>query len=643
MNRCLSGIMLAAFLLAACNKMGSPKESLPTSSRTLTGYSVYTQKIIDSTTLIKTVVQDIYTALAPGVSQTEIRYTNAKDSPMHVFLLSINTSQPGVFIETGTALNKDSFSFQTIPQMVTATNAANHKIIAAVNGDFIDEGSTQSPFPTHGVLHKNGVIIKGTFTDTAQKPQQGLSFFGLTKDDTPMIDTRANYPSAQSSLYNVTGGGVVLIKDHVVQTQTIPTIDPRTGIGFDDNGVVYMIVIDGRNSQYATGSCGMNYADMAALFNALGAKSAVNLDGGGSSTFVSRDPGSGTIALRNLPSNPGNTPRQLNNCWMVYLCNFLVSNYAGTGVSGLSNGAAVSATFSSPEGCVADQNGNLYVADRNNNVIRKISSGGVVSTFAGTGVAGYADGPANTAQFSAPWRVAIDGSGNLIVADRDNFKIRKITPAGVVSTIAGSTQGFADGTGSAAKFSQPLDVALDPSGNIIVADNTNHRIRKVTPAGVVTTIAGNGTAGYLNGTGTAAEFNYPSGLAVDGSGDIYVADRLNQRIRKITSTGAVTSFAGTGVSGNLDGANSSAKFSDPYDVGIDGSGNLFVADLLNSSIREISGGQVTTPAGGKNTGYREGTSTIAWFNQPTGVACYNGDVYVADHANHRIRKIKIIQ
>jgi hypothetical protein len=486
MNRCSSLIVLAAILLTACNKMGSPKQSMPTSSRTLTGYSVYTQRIIDSTTLIKTVVQDIYTVLSPGVTQTEIRYTNAKDSPMHVFLLSVNTSQPGVFIETGTALNKDSFSFQTIPQMVTATDAQNHKILAAVNGDFIDEESSQSPFPTHGVLHKNGVIIKGTFTDTAQKPQQGLSFFGLTKNDTPLIGTKANYPGAQSSLYNATGGGVVLIKDHVVQTQTIPTIDPRTGIGFDDNGVVYMVVIDGRNSQYATGSYGMNYADMAALFNALDAKSAVNLDGGGSSTFVSRDPSSGTIALRNLPSNPGNTPRQLNNCWMVYLCNFLVSSYAGTGVAGLSNGAAASATFSSPEGCAVDQNGNIYVADKSNNVIRKISSGGIVTTFAGTGVAGYADGPATTAQFSAPWRIAIDGSGNLIVADRDNFRIRKITPAGVVSTIAGSTQGFADGTGSAAKFSQPLDVALDPSGNFIVADNTNHRIRKVTPAGVVT-------------------------------------------------------------------------------------------------------------------------------------------------------------
>jgi len=181
-----------------------------------------------------------------------------------------------------------------------------------------------------------------------------------------------------------------------------------------------------------------------------------------------------------------------------------------------------------------DSSGNVYVADLYNHRIRKITPAGVVSTFAGTGSAGHADGTGTEAQFNLPYGVAVDSSGNVYVGDLDNHRIRKITPAGVVSTLAGSTEGFADGTGTETRFSYPGRVAVDSSDNVFVADSGNHRIRRITPAGVVSTFAGTGIRGHADGTATTAQFNYPTGVAVDSSGNVYVADFSNHRIRKIT-------------------------------------------------------------------------------------------------------------
>jgi len=321
---------------------------------------------------------------------------------------------------------------------------------------------------------------------------------------------------------------------------------------------------------------------------------------------------------------------------------YLVKTLAGGSAAGLIDGIGGDALFNNPEGVVIDGEGNIIVSDRTNNAIRKITPSGEVSTLAGNGNKGYVDGPVATAQFNFPWKSAIDSKGNIYVAERDNDRIRKITPEGMVSTVAGSERGFANGKGTEAKFNQPLDVAVDLLGNLYVADNINHNIRKITTDGVVSTFAGS-TKGFADGKGEAAQFNNPSGLEVDKEGNVYVADRANHRIRKITPNGDVTTIAGTGSAGNVNGNALESKFNQPYGIALTKEGELIIADLVNNSIRKIdSDGQVSTIAG-TVSGYADGAGRTAKFNQPTDVAVSSdGTIYVSDLGNRRIRKITLI-
>ena len=267
---------------------------------------------------------------------------------------------------------------------------------------------------------------------------------------------------------------------------------------------------------------------------------------------------------------------------------------------------------------------------------------GIVTTLAGSGVAGFVDSTGTAAQFNYPYGVVVDSSGTAYVADTSSNSIRKITLAGVVTTLAGSgVAGSTDGTGTAAQFNSPVGVAVDSSGTIYVADSGNNRIRKITPAGVVTTLAGSGVAGSTDGTGTAAQFNYPNGVAVDSSGTAYVADTNSQRIRKITLAGVVTTLAGSAV-GFADGTGTAAQFYWPYGVAVDSSGTVYVADTYSHRIRKITqAGVVTSLAGSSTQGFADGTGTSAQFNYPNGVAVdSSGTVYVADSRNQRIRKIQ---
>ena len=325
----------------------------------------------------------------------------------------------------------------------------------------------------------------------------------------------------------------------------------------------------------------------------------------------------------------------------------VVTTLAGGAYSGSADGTGAAALFTHPSGVALDSSGNVYVADSGNHTIRKITSAGVVTTLAGTaGTSGSANGTGVAASFNGPESVATDSAGNVYVADYYNHTIRKITPAGVVTTFAGmaGTPGNANGTGTAASFQGPSGVATDSAGNVYVADSDNHTIRKITSAGVVTTWAGaTGSPGSTNGTGTAASFFYPRGVATDSAGNVYVADRSNYTIRKISSARVVTTLAGTvGSSGSADGTGAAARFNYSNSVAADSAGNVYVADTFNEAIRKITpAAAVTTLAGAAEMrGSTDGTGAAARFADPHGTATDSaGNVYVADASNNVIRKI----
>ena len=307
----------------------------------------------------------------------------------------------------------------------------------------------------------------------------------------------------------------------------------------------------------------------------------------------------------------------------------IVSTLAGQPLTrGDSDGAGSAARFFYPSGIATDNAGNIYLADTDNHTIRKVvASTGAVTTLAGlAGNSGDADGTGSAARFNNPSGVAADSAGNVYVADTMNNTLRMVTPQGVVSTLAGSpeTAGSADGTGSTARFQGPQGLAIDTSNNLYVADTNNHTIRKVvTSTGVVTTVAGlAGNSGSADGLGSQGRFNHPSGVAVDGTGNLYVADTENHTIRQILPSGMVNTVAGSaGNSGGADGTGSAARFDSPSDLAVDSSGNVYVADTDNFTIREVvpSTGAVTTLAGLAGTsGSADGLGSAVRFFHPAG-------------------------
>lgn len=331
----------------------------------------------------------------------------------------------------------------------------------------------------------------------------------------------------------------------------------------------------------------------------------------------------------------------------VFAQTYVVTHLAGTrGGGGHQDGQGSAARFLSMDAVAVDRAGNVYVADTGNHTIRKIGPDGMVTTLAGmAGEHGSADGVRSAARFYYPHGIATDGHGIVYVADSWNHTIRRITPGGSVSTLAGvaGAKGASDGKGVEARFFFPFGIAVGPRGDIYVADEKNCTIRKVTAQGIVTTIAGRaGSRGTSDGAGTAARFNEARGVATDDSGNVYVADTYNHTIRKITPAGFVSTLAGVaGTAGSADGALTTARFNNPLDVATDRHGNVYVADTYNHTIRKLSRGVVTTVAGEADSiGSSDGQGGAARFNHPIGLAIdHAGNVLVADYHNHAIRRM----
>ncbi len=324
----------------------------------------------------------------------------------------------------------------------------------------------------------------------------------------------------------------------------------------------------------------------------------------------------------------------------------------GNGATTGDGGVSTSAQLNSPVGVGIDSSGNVYITEYSGNVVRKVDSSGNISTIAGTGTAGFSGdgGLATSAQVSSPYDVMADGAGNIYIADSGNHTIRKIDNSGTISTIAGTGVGGFSGDGglaTSAQLNNPSGVGMDTSGNIYVADQNNQRIRKIDLSGNISTVAGNGTAGFSGdgGLATAAQLRNPYALKVNGTGEIFIADADNNRVRKVDASGNISTVAGNGTTGlSGDGAAAtSAQLYSPSGIELGAGGGFYIGDTLNARVRFVSGGGTISTVAGTTAGFSGdgGPATSAQTNQVYGVAVgTDGTLYIADILNNRVRAVE---
>jgi uncharacterized protein (TIGR03437 family) len=380
---------------------------------------------------------------------------------------------------------------------------------------------------------------------------------------------------------------------------------------------------------------------------------------GNGTAGYSGDGSTGTNAELNFPT--GVAVDSSGNVYIADLVNLrirkltsggTISTVAGNGKYSYSGdgGQATSAQLNTPQAVAADSSGNLYIADTVNNVVRKVTAAGVISTIAGNGTAGSGGdgGAATSAQLHSPQGIAVDANGGIYIADTQNARVRKITN-GTINTVAGSgTAGFGGDSGAAtsAQLNIPAGLAVDGAGNLYIADFSNNRVRKVTPGGTITTLAGNGLEGYSGdgGPATGAQLATPVGLATDSSGNVYIADTGNNAVRVVNSSGIVSTVAGNGLAGySGDGGPAvSAMVGNPSGVALDASGNLYISDGSVRVRKVYSSGFINTIAGNGTRGYSGdgGVGPFATMSGPAGIAlASNGNLYIADSGNSAVREL----
>ena len=492
--------------------------------------------------------------------------------------------------------------------------------------------------------------VSGTNDDTGSAARF-TSPSGMTTDSAGNI-----YVADGFAIRRVTPAGeVTTLAGRVVQAGTTDGTNSAARFGSTFFGVPKGVAVDSALNIYVADT----FNSTIRRVSPVGADWVVTTFAGTAALYGFTDGTNGNARFANphgiAVDNAGNIyvtdpPAQTIRKIMLSGTNRVVTTFAGTAVQlGSNDGTGSAARFLTPQGASVDGDGNLYVADFGNNAIRKITPNAMVTTLAGqSGGSGLADGVGNAAQFYIPHSAAVDNAGNVYVGDTFNHTIRKITPAGLVTTIAGTAgnKGYADGVGTAEapQFNSPIGLSSDSAGNLYLADNGNETIRKVSAAGVVTTLAGQvGIKGSVNGTGTNALFNSPHSTVVDSAGNVFVSDGVNRTIRKITPGGAVTVFTGsTSLQGTNDGLGGAARFTQPMGLAIDSADNLYVADQGGNTIRKITpGALVTTLAGwGRVSGTNDGAGSAARFTGPQGIAADSaGNVYVTDTGNDTIRKI----
>jgi len=375
---------------------------------------------------------------------------------------------------------------------------------------------------------------------------------------------------------------------------------------------------------------------------------------GNGSTGYSGDGGPGTGATLTNPEGVAVSPA--GDLYITDAGNLRVRKLSAAGTittvigGGLNDGGfGVFGLLNQPAAAVRDGAGNTYIVDSRNHRVRKVAANGIITTLAGTGAPGFSGdgGAASSAQLSGPEGVAADSSGNVYVADSGNFRIRKVDTTGVITTVAGTgSSGYAgDGGAATDALVSPYGLVVDSAGNLYATDIYNHVVRKVTPSGTITTVAGNGQSGYAGdgGAATSASLNQPNAVAVDAAGNLYVADEENLRIRKIDTSGVMTTVAGNGqccYSGD-GGAATNAQLCYPTGVTADASGDLFIADSCSARVREVfsSGGTITTVAGNGNYGYAgDGYLAIGATLTPYAVSADSaGNVVIVDSTNNIVR------